>query len=153
MENRLQVVAIIGAVALLLIVLEMVRRRRLMERYALLWLFSAVVILGLAVWQEALNVLARQMGIMSAPNALFFVAVGFILLLLLHFSAAMSRLADQSKVLAQRQAMLEQRLREVELRDRVMRDPEERSALPRGEAAAHFRPDLVASAHSHERRA
>jgi hypothetical protein len=153
MENRLQVVAIIGAVALLLIVLEMVRRRRLMERYALLWLFSAVVILGLAVWQEALNVLARQMGIMSAPNALFFVAVGFILLLLLHFSAAMSRLADQSKVLAQRQAMLEQRLREVELRDRVMRDSEERAALPRGEAAAHFRPDLVASAHSHQRRA
>jgi hypothetical protein len=114
MDSRLQVVAILGAVALLLIVLEMVRRRRLMERYALLWLFSAVVILGLAVWQEALNVLARSMGILSAPNALFFVAMAFILLLLLHFSAAMSRLNDQSKVLAQRQAILEQRLREVE---------------------------------------
>jgi hypothetical protein len=114
MDSRLQVVAILGAVALLLIVLEMVRRRRLMERYALLWLFSAVVILGLAVWQEALNVLARSMGILSAPNALFFVAMAFILLLLLHFSAAMSRLNDQSKVLAQRQAILEERLREVE---------------------------------------
>jgi hypothetical protein len=55
------------------------------------------------------------MGILSAPNALFFVAVGFILLLLLHFSAAMSRLSDQSKVLAQRQAILEQRLHEAEL--------------------------------------
>ena len=48
------------------------------------------------------------MGIVSAPNALFFVAVGFILVLLLHFSAAMSRLSDQSKVLAQRHAILEQ---------------------------------------------
>jgi hypothetical protein len=114
MDNRLQVVAILGAVALLLIVLEMVRRRRLMERYALLWLLSAIVILGLAVWQEALNVLARSMGILSAPNALFFVAVGFILLLLLHFSAAMSRLTDQTKVLAQRQAILEERIRSVE---------------------------------------
>lgn len=114
MENRLQIVAIAGAVGLLLLVLELVRRRSLMERYALLWLLSAVVILGLAVWQEALNVIARQMGIISAPNALFFVAVAFILLLLLHFSAAMSRLSDQSKVLAQRQAILEQRLSEVE---------------------------------------
>ena len=115
MDSRLQIVAIIGAVALLLLVLELVRRRALMERYALLWMFSAVVILGLAVWQDALNVIARQMGILSAPNALFFVAVGFILLLLLHFSAAMSRLSDQSKVLAQRQAILEQRLHEAEL--------------------------------------
>jgi Uncharacterized conserved protein (DUF2304) len=85
-----------------------------MERYALLWLFSSLVILGLAVWTDALNALARQMGIVSAPNALFFIAVAFILLLLLHFSAAMSRLSDQSKVLAQRQAILEERLREAE---------------------------------------
>jgi hypothetical protein len=114
MELRLQIVAIVGAVGLLVLVLELVRRRALMERYALLWLASSVVILGLAVWQDALKVLARQLGILSAPNALFFVALGFVLLLLLHFSAAMSRLADQSKVLAQRQAILEQRLRELE---------------------------------------
>jgi hypothetical protein len=114
MQPRMQVVAILAALVLLVIVLEMVRRRRLMERYALLWMFSALVILALAVWQGALNRLAELMGIYSAPNALFFIAVGFVLLLLLHFSAAMSRLSDQSKVLAQRQAILEQRLREVE---------------------------------------
>jgi hypothetical protein len=114
METRIQIVAIAGAVGLLIIVLELVRRRRLMERYALLWLLSAVVILGLAVWQEALAKLANAMGILSAPNALFFVAVAFILLLLLHFSAAMSRLSDQSKVIAQRHAILEQRVRELE---------------------------------------
>jgi hypothetical protein len=114
MQPRMQALAILAAVVLLVIVLEMVRRRRLMERYALLWMFSALVILALAVWQGALNRLAELMGIYSAPNALFFVAVGFVLLPLLHFSAAMSRLSDQSKVLAQRQAILEQRLREVE---------------------------------------
>jgi hypothetical protein len=114
MESRLQIVAIVGAIVLLLFVLELVRRRALMERYALLWLGSSIVILALAVWQDALTVLAEQLGIVSAPNALFFVALAFVLLLLLHFSAAMSRLADQSKVLAQRQALLEQRLGEVE---------------------------------------
>jgi hypothetical protein len=116
MDDRLQIVAIAGAVGLFLLVLELVRRRALMERYALLWLLSSVVILGLAVWTEALSAIARQMGIVSAPNALFLVAVGFILLLLLHFSAAMSRLSDQSKVLAQRQAILEHRLTEAERR-------------------------------------
>jgi hypothetical protein len=126
MDNRLQIVAIVGAIGLLLFVLELVRRRALMERYALLWLFSAVVILGLAIWQDALTVVARQMGILSAPNALFFVALGFVLLLLLHFSAAMSRLTDQSKVLAQRQALLEQRLREME-HVAAARDEEERT--------------------------
>jgi hypothetical protein len=114
MEVRLQIVAVVGALALLILVLELVRRRALMERYALLWLGSSLVILVLAVWSDALTLLARQLGILSAPNALFFVALAGILLLLLHFSAAMSRLTDQSKVLAQRQAILEQRLSELE---------------------------------------
>jgi hypothetical protein len=113
METRIQIVAIVGALGLLLVVLEMVRRRRLLERYALLWLFSALVILGLAVWRGALEQVAKAVGIYSPPNALFFIALGFILILLLHFSAAVSRLADQSKVLAQRQALVEQQLREL----------------------------------------
>jgi hypothetical protein len=132
MDTKLQLVAILGALVLLLVVLEMVRRRRLMERYALLWLLSALVILGLAVWQDALNVIARSLGVASGPNALFFIAVAFILLLLLHFSAAMSRLSDQSKVLAQRAAILEERLSEVE-RDGARADADARVDRPAGE--------------------
>jgi hypothetical protein len=114
MDPRLQIFAIAGALGLLFFVLELVRRRALMERYALLWLFASIVVLGFAVWDDALSLLARQIGIVSGPNALFLIAVGFILVLLLHFSAAMSRLTDQSKVLAQRQALLERRLGDVE---------------------------------------
>ena len=58
MEIRIQIVAIVGAGVLLLAILELVRRRRLLERYALLWLFSGVVLLGLAVWRGALVKLA-----------------------------------------------------------------------------------------------
>jgi hypothetical protein len=123
METRVQIVAIVGALALFVVVLEMVRRRRLLERYALLWLFSAAVILGLAVWRGALEQVAHAVGIYSPPNALFFIAMGFVLVLLLHFSAAVSRLADQSKVLAQRQAIVEQQLRELQ-RQRVATDPQ-----------------------------
>ena len=133
MELRLQIVAIAGAVGLLLFVLELVRRRALMERYALLWLLASLVILGLAIWDEALGTIARQLGILSAPNALFFVAIAFILVLLLHFSPAMSRLTDQSKVLAQRHAMLEERLRELERARDDAAEPRDIETLLRSE--------------------
>lgn len=114
MELRIQIFAIVAAVMLLIAVLELVRRRRLLERYALLWLLSAVVLLGLAIWSDLLSTISKAVGIIYPPNALFLIAFGFILILLLHFSAAVSRLADQSKVLAQRIALLDERLRSME---------------------------------------
>src|SRR4051812_11014037 len=110
MEDRIQIFSIIGAIGLLLVILELVRRRRLLERYALVWLGSGLVILALAIWRDALTHLASTLGIAYPPNALFVIAFGFVLLLLLHFSLAVSRLADQSKVLAQRLALLEERV-------------------------------------------
>jgi hypothetical protein len=112
--DRLQLVSILAAAGLLVIVLELVRRRRLLERYALLWLLAALVIMVLAVWRGALEAMAKLFGIVYAPNSIFFIAVGFIVVLLLHFSAAVSRLTDQSKVLAQRLSLLEERVRDVE---------------------------------------
>jgi hypothetical protein len=120
MELRIQLLAIVVSSLLLLIVLELVRRKAFLERYALLWLLSALVLLGLSVWQGFLEELASAIGIAYPPNALFLVAFGFVLVLLLHFSLAVSRLTDQSKVLAQRVALLEQRQRETEQR---LREP------------------------------
>jgi hypothetical protein len=96
------------------VLLELVRQRRLLERYALLWLFSAVVLLGLSVWTGLLEAVASVLGVAYPPNALFLIAFGFVMVLLLHFSLAVSRLSDQTKVLAQRLALLEERLRRHE---------------------------------------
>ena len=74
MQDRIQIVSIIAAALLLLAVLEMVRRRRLLERYALVWLGSAVILLALAVWRGALTDLAKALGVAYPPNALFVVA-------------------------------------------------------------------------------
>ncbi|MEA2280964.1 MAG: hypothetical protein QOK21_1571 [Solirubrobacteraceae bacterium] len=113
MESRVQIVAIIVAAGLFGVILELVRRRRLMERYALLWLGSAVVLLVLSVWRNGLELFASAVGVSYAPSALFLVALGFILLLLLHFSLVISRLADQTKVLAQRVGLLQHELDEL----------------------------------------
>jgi hypothetical protein len=112
--SRIQVLIICVAALLLVGVIELVRRRRLLERYALLWLLSSVVLLGLAIWRGALDRIAQEVGVAYPPNALFIVAFGFVLWMLLHFSVAVSRLSDQSKVLAQRLALLEERLRRQE---------------------------------------
>ena len=111
METRVQVVAIIVSGILTLGLLELVRQRRLLERYALLWLFSAGFLLVLSIWTGLLEELANVVGIAYPPSALFVFAFGFILVLLLHFSVAVSKLADQNKVLAQKLALLEERQR------------------------------------------
>jgi hypothetical protein len=110
MDTSLKIIAVTAAAGLLVVLLELVRRRSLLERYALLWLLSAVVLLALSVWGGLLELLADVMGVAYPPNALFLIAFGFVTALLLHFSLAVSRLTDQSKVLAQRLALLEERL-------------------------------------------
>ena len=125
MEIRIQIVAIVASAGLLLVILELVRQRRLLERYALLWLFSALVLLALAVWKDFLETIAKAIGIIYPPNALFLIAFGFVMILLLHFSMAVSRLADQSKLLAQRIAMLEERQRRSE--DAALEHEDERA--------------------------
>ena len=116
--TRVQVFSIVVMALLLGGVFELVRQRRLMERYALLWMLSSATLLLLAVWRDALRLLANGIGIFYAPSALFAVALGFILVLLLHFSLVISRLTDQTKVLAQNLALLEQQVSE----DHVQRD-------------------------------
>lgn len=108
--SRVQIVSIVVMTGLFGVVFELVRQRRLMERYALLWLLSAATLLTLAVWRDLLDVFANAIGIFYAPSAIFAVALGFVLMLLLHFSLVISRLTDQTKVLAQRIGMMQQEL-------------------------------------------
>jgi hypothetical protein len=96
-------------------VFELVRRRRLMERYAILWLFAVTVLLSLAVWGDLLEAFAALVGVAYAPSALFAAMLGFVTLLLLHFSLAISNLTDQNKLLAQRMALLARRVDELEI--------------------------------------
>jgi hypothetical protein len=104
--------AIAVTLALLLFVFELVRRKRLSERYAILWLVAATTLFVLAAWKGLLTSLSYDVGIAYPPSALFAVAIGLIAIILLHFSIAVSRLSDQNKILAQRLALLQQRFEE-----------------------------------------
>lgn len=106
--------AVLLTLGLLVVVFELVRRKRLSERYAILWLLAAVTLLVLAVWKGLLTSLSSDVGISYPPSLLFTVAIGLIAIILLHFSVAVSRLSDQNKVLAQRLGLLQQRLEQAE---------------------------------------
>ena len=107
------IAASLASSLLLLVVLELIRSRRLRERYALLWLATGVVLLVLSAWRGALNTIAGWVGVTTYPPAILFaVATIFILLVLLHYSTVISRLSDQTVILAQQVALLEERTRQ-----------------------------------------
>jgi hypothetical protein len=108
---RVSVAAAIAAALFLLVIFELIRTRRLQERYALLWLVTGGVILVLSIWRDALRLLAEQIGIAYPPSALFVVGLLFILVVLLHYSTVISELAERNVRLAQDLALLEERLR------------------------------------------
>jgi hypothetical protein len=121
MQVKLQVFAIAASSGLFFVIFELLRRRRLVERYALIWLGSSVVLLVLAIWTGLLEIVSSALGIAYPPNALFLIAFAFVLLLLLHFSIAISRLSGETKVLAQDVARLDRELRELREREQLQR--------------------------------
>ena len=108
---RVAVVAAIASALFLLVIFELIRSRRLQERYALLWLVTGSVILLLSVWRDALRLVAEQVGIAYPPSALFVIGFLFILAVLLHYSTVISELSERNVRLAQDIALVEERLR------------------------------------------
>ena len=118
---KISIAATVASLLLLLVVLELIRGRRLKERYAMLWLATGIVLLVLSAWRGGLTTVARWFGVATYPPAILFaVATLFIIAVLLHYSTVLSRLSDHNTLLAQRLALLEQRL------DRLDEDAPER---------------------------
>jgi hypothetical protein len=111
LDTTVRVAAVVVTALMFLVVLELVRRRQLAERYALLWMIVAGTLLVLAVWTDLLSWATQLVGIEVPANGLFLAAIGVAFLLLLHFSVATSRLSEETKILAQEVARLDGELR------------------------------------------
>jgi hypothetical protein len=108
----LKVLAIVGSGTVLLLVVELIRRGRLKERYSLLWLFAGGVLLVLSSSRNILEYISNMVGIYYPPSLLFLLAFLFLLLITLHFSVTISGLSEKNKRLAQELALLRQEMRE-----------------------------------------
>jgi hypothetical protein len=108
MNLRIQILAILGSVLIAAFIFELIRKRKLLERYSLLWFGSVLVLIILSLWRELLEKAAALMGVYYAPSALFIVAIFCGVVLFVHFTIVISKLTEQNKTLAQEVALLKE---------------------------------------------
>ncbi len=113
-------IAIIVATAMLLVVIELVRKRKLREEYAFLWIGTAMLLTILALWTNVLDGIRAALGAQTQASTLFFGAILFLMLLALQFSVHLTRLTSRNKALGQEVSLLRREL--DDLRDQIADD-------------------------------
>lgn len=106
MGIRIQIIAILGSLAILAVVFRLLQQRRLKEEYSILWLVITLSLLFVSVFRQVLDSGAKLIGIYYAPAALFLVMLLGAYLLLMHFSLVFSKLTAQNVKLAQELGLL-----------------------------------------------
>ena len=119
---RIQITAIAISILTLLAALELIRKNKLREDYALLWLGGGLLMLLMSLWPGSLRLLARITGAAYPPSAIFIAALIVLTWLLMHFSVIVSTLTARLVRLSQRIAILEMRLAELEAADTAASD-------------------------------
>ena len=104
--NANVVLGIVGSVVVLAAILEMMRRHRLREKYAVIWFFVAAGVLTLAVFPGLLVGTAELIGVQVPANLLFFVGSLVLLVLTLQHSYELGRLEEKTRTLAEELALL-----------------------------------------------
>lgn len=108
--DLLKILSIVASGSVFILVIELIRRGRLKERYSLLWLFASGILLVLSSSRYMLEFFSHMVGIYYAPSFLFLLAFLFLLLITLHFSVVISGLSEKNKRLAQELALLKQEM-------------------------------------------
>ena len=114
MENvqvfRIQILAIIGSGVLIIFIIELIRRKKLKEEFAVLWLGMGIVFLVISLFRKLLDKFSLLVGIGYPPAALFLILIMGLTVILIHFSVAISRLKEENKKLAQEMGLLRKEL-------------------------------------------
>jgi hypothetical protein len=103
---KLIIVTGLTALAVLAFMVELLRRRQLQEKYAILWLAVSIVILPMAFFPFLTNNLADALGIASGVSLVLFLGIVFLLLVTVHLSWEVSRLEEETRTLAEDLALL-----------------------------------------------
>ncbi|MBU0755434.1 MAG: DUF2304 domain-containing protein [Planctomycetes bacterium] len=113
MDTNIFLVTIPFCIFLLLFSLELIRRRHLKEKYALLWLFMSLGLLVFSVFSKIITEVAPLLGLGNLTLVVL-PAFFFLLILCMNFSLSLSKLSDYNKILTQEYALLAQRVEALE---------------------------------------
>ena len=116
MPDRLQILAIGVSAAFLILVLELVRRRKLVEEYSFLWIVVAIVVLAVSIWRELLHTAARDLGVHDPPNVLLIALTAAVLVALLGVSLVLSRQRRQIERLIEDTSILSAEVKDLRSR-------------------------------------
>jgi hypothetical protein len=105
--DLVQLVSIVVSAALLVLVVELVRRRRLTEEYSFIWIICAGALLALSLWRNLLDLSAAALGVHYPPAVLLLGLTFFVVLVSLYFSIVVSRQRQQIERLVEELALLE----------------------------------------------
>lgn len=111
--DRIQIIAIVLSAAFLLTVLELVRRRKLIEEYSFLWIVVALLMLAISIWRELLHAAARELGVHDPPNVLLIALTAAVVLALLGISVILSRQRRQIERLIEDASILSAEVRDL----------------------------------------
>jgi hypothetical protein len=109
---KLTLLTAICGLVVLAVIFELVRRRQLREKYALLWLAVGLVVIPLALFPRALDHLAVALGVASGVSLVLFLGILFLLLVSVHLSWEVNRLEEETRTLAEDIALLRTQLAE-----------------------------------------
>jgi len=107
---RQKIFAIIASLLIVLLVVELVRRRKLREEYSWLWLLTGGSIILLVGWYDLLLFVTHLIGAVAPTTTLFIFGLLFLMLISLHYSIQISKLSHQVKEMAQQLALLKGRV-------------------------------------------
>ena len=110
--DKIQVISIFCSSLFLLFVIELIRRKRIKEAYALLWLFFAGVFLLFSAWKKGLDFFSDLVGIYYPPAFLFLILIVAIILILIQFSIVISLQHEKIRKLTQELGILREALEE-----------------------------------------
>jgi hypothetical protein len=110
LSGQAHVLIIIATIATALIIFRLVRARQLRSKYALLWTAVGVTLLALAAFPGVLNTVSDWLDVSYSPTIFLLLAVGFLFLIVIHFSWELSRLEIRTRTLAEEIALLKVQL-------------------------------------------
>ena len=104
-----RIVPLVMVAAVVIVTIELIRRRKLREEYAMLWILASIALLVFAVFPRLLFRISELIGVYYITT-LVIIMFAFLSLVVIHLGVSASRSADDARKLAQRLALLEQKL-------------------------------------------
>jgi hypothetical protein len=100
------IAAFLLALAIVGLVAEMLRRKKLREKYAIWWLVVGIATLVLAAFPQLLVYIAKVVGVQLPSNLLFILSILMLLGVCLHLSWEISVVEEETRALAEEVAIL-----------------------------------------------